>query len=393
VWIHGGAFVNGSGAVSGYDGTRFARDGIVFVSINYRLGAEGFLLLDGAPANRGMLDQVAALRWVRDNIDAFGGDPAAVTIAGESAGAMSVTTLLSMPAAAGLFRRAIPQSGAGHHVIKAETAKKVTNALAQQLGVEPTARGFSAVPPDALVAAQAALSTAISTAPDPAVWGEISSSLMPFEPCIDGEVVPALPIDRLAAGISADVDVLTGSNTDEFALFMVPSGAAGFIDEAMLKGALSAVGADVDKVVGSYRSLLPDASPGELFIAAMSDWFFRIPAIRVAEARLAHGADTYVYEFSWCSPQFEGALGSCHALEIGFVFDNLDDPAGEALTGSAPPQALADEMHRDWVNFVRSGKPGWPVYGSERTVRRFAPASSTVTDPRAEQRSVWEGVR
>ena len=183
VWIHGGAFTNGSGAVSGYDGTRFARDGIVFVSINYRLGAEGFLLLDGAPANRGLLDQVAALRWVRDNIDAFGGDPAAVTIAGESAGAMSVTTLLSMPAAAGLFRRAIAQSGAGHHVIKSETAKKVTDALANNWVSSPPSEGFRAIPPDALVAAQAALSTAISTAPDPAVWDEISSSLMPFEPC------------------------------------------------------------------------------------------------------------------------------------------------------------------------------------------------------------------
>lgn len=125
----------------------------------------------------------------------------------------------------------------------------------------------------------------------------------------------------------------------------------------------------------------------------MSDWFFTIPAIRVAEARLAHGVDTYVYEFAWCSPQFGGALGSCHALEIGFVFDNLDDPAGEALTGSAPPQSLADEMHRDWVNFVRTGNPGWPVYGTDRVVRRFANVSEMVTDPRGEQRSVWEGVR
>ena len=146
VWIHGGAFVNGSGAVSVYDGSTFARDGVVCVTVNYRLGVDGFLVIDGAPANRGLLDLVAALRWVRENIAAFGGDPDAVTIAGQSAGAMSVTTLLSMPAAAGLFRRAIAQSGAGHHVLPAATAAKVTTALADRLGVEPTVEGFAAVP-------------------------------------------------------------------------------------------------------------------------------------------------------------------------------------------------------------------------------------------------------
>src|SRR5664279_2295201 len=155
VWIHGGAFVHGSGAVSAYDGAKFARDGIVCVTINYRLGVDGFLLIEGAPANRGLLDQVAALRWVRENIAAFGGDPDAVTIAGESAGAMSVMTLLSMPATAGLFRRAIAQSGAGHHVIVAATAAKLAAALARDLGVEPTVEGFAAVPIDDLVAGQA----------------------------------------------------------------------------------------------------------------------------------------------------------------------------------------------------------------------------------------------
>jgi para-nitrobenzyl esterase len=393
VWIHGGAFVNGSGAVSAYDGSRFARDGVVCVTINYRLGAEGFLLIDGAPANRGLLDQVAALRWVQDNIAAFGGDPDAVTIAGESAGAMSVATLLSVPAAAGLFRRAIAQSGAGHHVITAVTAAKVTAALAQQLRVEPTVQGFAAVPADRLVAAQAALTANIAAAPNPAAWGEIATNMMAFEPAIDGGVVPARPIDRLAQGVAADVDVLIGSNADEYALFFVPSGIVNFVNNGLLNMALTLVGADAGAVVATYGAALPAASAGELLIAAMGDWFFRVPAIRVAEARLAHGADTYVYEFGWRSPKYGGRLGACHALEIGFVFDNLDDPAGEPMAGSAPPQPLADEMHGAWVAFVESGSPGWAPYGNERTVRRFAEASETVNDPGAAQRQAWDRVR
>jgi para-nitrobenzyl esterase len=393
VWIHGGAFVNGSGAVGVYNGSRFARDGVVCVTLNYRLGVEGFGLIAGAPANRGLLDQVAALRWVRDNIAAFGGDPEAVTIAGESAGAMSVTTLLSMPAAAGLFRRVIAQSGAGHNVLPASTAAKVTAALAGRLGVEATVEGFAAVPVTELVASQAELSASIAAAPDPALWGEIASHMMAFEPVIDGEVVPARPIDRLAGGVAADVGVLIGTNTGEHGLFLVPSGVVDLVSDDLLTMALARVGADAAAVTAAYRAAQPAASPGELMISAIGDWFFAVPAMRVAEARSTHGSDTYVYEFGWRSPQFGGRLGACHALEIGFVFDNLDDPSGEPLAGSAPPQVLADEMHSAWVAYVTSGDPGWAPYGDDRTVHRFATPSETVTDPRPMQRQVWDGVR
>ena len=393
VWIHGGAFVHGSGAVSAYDGAKFARDGIVCVTINYRLGVDGFLLIDGAPPNRGLLDQIAALQWVRDNIAAFGGDPDAVTIAGESAGAMSVLTLLSMPAAAGLFRRTIAQSGAGHHVLSTATAARVTTALAQQLGVEPTIEGFASVPIPDLVAAQASLTEGIAAFPNPALWGEITTDMMAFEPTIDGTVVPQRPIERLAEGVAGDIDVLIGTNSDEHALFLVPKGIINFVNDQLVSIALTAVGADAAAVAATYRGAMPDASPGEIFVAALGDWFYRVPAIRVAEARSAHGRATYVYEFGWRSPQFGGRLGACHALEIAFVFDNLDDPGGEPLAGSAPPQALADEMHGAWVAFVKGGDPGWAPYGSQRTVRRFDILSETVTDPSPAQRKVWDGVR
>jgi para-nitrobenzyl esterase len=187
--------------------------------------------------------------------------------------------------------------------------------------------------------------------------------------------------------------VLTGSNSDEHTLFFVPNGVAGFIDEQMLTGAVAMVGAEPERTIAAYREAEPGASPGELMIAALGDWFFRIPAIRVAEARQANGADTFVYEFCWPSPQFDGHLGACHAIEVSFVFDNLDDPLGEPMIGPAPPQHLADEMHSAWVAFAKTGSPGWAPYGSARTTHRFNEVSATVDDPDSALRRVWEGVR
>ncbi len=393
VWIHGGAFVNGSGAVSLYDGSGFARDGVLCVTINYRLGVDGFGVVKDAPANRGLLDQIAALGWIRDNIAAFGGDPAQVTIAGESAGAMSVATLLALPAAHGLFRRAILQSGGGHHVLTAATASKVTAEIAARLGVEPTAAGLSSVPVAELVATQAAVAASIAQAPDPARWAEITVNAMAFEPVVDGELLTRRPIDALADGESTNVDVLIGTNTDEHALFLVPGGFTGLVGEPLLRGLLSGLGADVDELLVTYRADHPGATPGELLVAVLSDWFFRIPAIRIAEARTAHGADTYIYEFGWRSPQFDGRLGACHALEIGFTFDNLADPAGVPLAGPAAPQALATSMHAAWVRFVTDGDPGWDAYGTGRGVMYFGDTSVLVQDPRRSQRQVWDGVR
>jgi para-nitrobenzyl esterase len=396
VWIHGGAFVNGSGAVPMYDGSSFARDGIVCVTINYRLGVDGFGAVDSAPANRGLLDQIAALTWVRDNIAAFGGNPGGVTVAGESAGAMSVATLMALPAARGLFRRAILQSGGGHHVLTAATAAKVTAEIAARLGVEPTVEGLSSVEVPQLVATQSEVAAFIAGTPDPARWAEITVNSMAFEPVVDGRLLTRRPIDGIAAGGAADVDVLIGTNTDEHALFLVPNGFASMVDDALLRRLLAGLGADVDKLLSSYRSDRPTGTAGELLIAILSDWFFRIPAVRIAEARAEVAAGTFMYEFGWPSPRFDGRLGACHALEIGFTFDNLADPAGVPLAGEAPPQALASDMHASWVGFVADGHPGWPAYGADRTVRHFGGfggSSDLVHDPRREQREVWDGIR
>ncbi|MGI8334359.1 carboxylesterase/lipase family protein [Actinomadura scrupuli] len=372
VWIHGGAFTNGSNSLAEYDGTAFARDGIVFVSVNYRLGAEGFAYLDGAPANRGLLDQLAALHWIQENIEAFGGDPRRVTIAGESAGAWCVQTLLSMPRAKGLFQRAIAQSGGAQHYLSAETGRLVAKDLAARLGTDPTREAFAALPPDTVAAAVRAVITEVQTAPDPDKWGELALSSQPFAPTVDGEVLGNAPLESL----DPEVPLLTGTTAEEARLILVASGALDLVDETALRQA-----------VATYRRNRSDATPGDLLSAVVSDWYFRIPAIRAAEAR---GRDTWVYRFDWASP----ILGSGHGVDVPFAFDTLDSPGLEPRLGANPPQPVADTFHALWVAFAGGADPGWPRY--DRTRRTVGVITDTVTpvdDPAGDERVLWEGHR
>lgn len=403
VWIQGGMFEIGSQA--SYNGSHFARDGIVCVVINWRVGADGFLYLGDGCANLGLLDQVAALEWVRENIATFGGDPTNVTIFGESAGAMSIGTLLSMPRAEGLFRRAIAQSGAAHQVIPAETARRIGRYLAEKLGVPPTREAISAVPVERLLTAQAELKAELLAHPDPDRWGqEVVTSTLPWQPVIDGEVIPGPPIDRITAGTSAQVDVIVGTNTDDWKLFLVVSGAIDQITEQILTGpvgvygyqALATYGFPAKTALAAYRAAYPNAGPGDLLAAVQTDWWVRIPAIRLADAHSNATSGTYMYEFAWPSPEFNGRLGAVHALEIPFVFDTLnkDLPLLGPLLGAEPPQKLADTMHAAWVAFATNGDPGWPKYDlSRRATMRFNTTSQVVDDPRSWERALWEGVR
>jgi carboxylesterase type B len=395
VWIAGGGFeFHGTGASPWYDGSRFARDGIVCVTINYRVAADGFLYLGGGNANRGLLDQVAALEWVRDNIAGFGGDPGNVTVFGQSAGAMSIGTLLSMPRAEGLFRRAIVQSGGAHQVISAETARRVSQRLAEKLGVEATREAIAAVPVDRLLQAQAELMDDLVAHPDPERWGlETVVNMMLWQPVIDGDVIPARPIERIGAGVGADIDLLVGSTQDEWRVFLVPSGMIDQVTAEALAGAVAAYGLPEEATLAAYRAAHPDASAGDLLAAIQGDWYIRIPAIRLADAHAPHTGATYMYEFAWRSPQFDGRLGACHGAEIPFVFDTLGHGT-ELLWGTDPPQSLADSMHAAWVGFATHGDPGWPRYDlSRRATMRFDVPSEIVEDPLSAERSLWEGVR
>ncbi len=394
VWIPGGMFeYHGTGASPWYDGSRFARDGIVCVTINYRVGAEGFLYLGEGNANRGLLDQIAALAWVQENIAAFGGDPGNVTIFGESGGAMSVGMLLSMPCAEGLFLRAIAQSGAAHHVTSVATAQQISQYLAEKLGVAATREAIAAISTDRLLAAQEELRADLISRPDPERWGEVATTMLPWEPVIDGDILPARPIDRIAAGAGAGIDTIVGTNTEEHRLFLVTSGAIDQVTTEALAGAVAAYGLPIEATLDAYRTAHPNASAGDLLAAIQTDWYWRIPAIRLADAHAENPSATYMYEFAWRSPQFNGRLGACHALEIAFVFDTLGEET-EPLMGTDPPQQLADTMHAAWVAFASRGDPGWPKYDlSRRATMRFDTTSELVDDPRSVERALWEGWR
>lgn len=386
VWIHGGAFANGNSAVPIYDGHAFARDGVVLVTINYRLGIDGFALLPDVPANRGLLDQIAALDWVRENIAAFGGDPASITIFGESAGAMSVTTLLSLPKASGLFAGAIAQSGATQAAADPADAALVSAELGRVLGRPATAHSLAELPLPELITAQAAVRDALAADPDPARFGRsIVAGSMAFVPVIDGDLLTAHPLAAITAGAGADIPLLIGTNSEEYRLFLVPSGLAAMITEEMLTGLAGRAGA-TQQVLDLYRANRPGASPGDLLAALLTDRFFLRPMVAVAQARAGGQAATYCYEFAWPNP----AIGAAHALEIPFVFDNLTASGAELVTGPAAPQALADEMHATWIRFARTGDPGWPAFDQRHPVRVFdAGGGSVEFDLRRDERTIW----
>lgn len=395
VWLHGGGFLNGSGSLPCYDGSAFARDGVVLVTLNYRLGAPGYLYLGDGPANMGLLDQISALTWVRANIEAFGGDPGNVTVFGESAGAMSIGTLLATPAAAGLFRRAVLQSGAAHQTHDLASARLITARFAEILGIEATRAAFEAVPLERMLAAQPDLRARLWSDPDPAKWGRTVATMLPFEPVVDGETLPEDPAVVIGRGEGLDVQVLIGCNLDEFRLFTVPTGQFDVLPEAVARVTATRYGLDPDHAFEVYRAAGSASTPGELHARLVTDWIYRIPALRLAEAYARRRAGSvYAYEFTWQPSAFDGKIGACHGAELPFVFDNLADDGFHALLGPERPRKLADVMHSAWLAFARDGDPGWSAYDVHaRPTMIFDLESEVATDPRAEERRMWEGVR
>jgi para-nitrobenzyl esterase len=364
VWIPGGAYMRGDAADAVYDGAAFARQGIVFVSVNYRVGVDGFMAVPGAPANRGLLDQIAALHWVQKNIAAFGGDPSRVTVAGGSAGAGAIACLMGMPSAEGLFGQVILQSPslATHTADEAAVAAK---AVATLLGVPLLRDAIARVPLTALIGALKRL------ADDPALrrcLGFNTRNFFPIRAVVDGELLKAPPLQAMAntwRSRAPGFSVLVGSNREEMRLYAVPTGVIErtteaelneFARDAAVPGELVALYA-VDPITGARRT------PGEMLCAMQSDFFYRHAARQIARDASAAGVAAYRYEFDWPSPRCEGRLGAAHGLEVPFVFDRLDTTAGAEITGAGAPQALADAMHGTWVKFVKEGDPGWPRVG------------------------------
>jgi para-nitrobenzyl esterase len=413
VWIHGGGFATGSGGVPWYHGDRLAgRGDVVVVTLNYRLGVFGFLHLGellgadfAGSGNLGLLDQIAALRWVRDNIAGFGGDPNRVTIFGESAGGMSVACLLAAPAAEGLFHRAIAQSGAAHHVSTTERAHGVALDLLAGLGVssdQPEALLDAGV--EDLLRSQDALAQARTTAALRRAVPPLEAGSLPFQPVVDGVVLPQRPLDAIAAGSAAETPLITGTTREEWRLFHAASGAS--MDEARLAAAAGWLfGADRGHdVIAAYRATDPDASASDVYVALASDWVFRIPALRLAEvhARAARAPSTFVYEFDYASRAFGGLLGACHIVDVPFVLDNLDRGGVDLFLGGLDDAAhrLAAATSGAWLAFARTGDPSheglppWTPYDPDHrtTMILAAGGCEIVENPRSAERALWDGV-
>ena len=387
VWIYGGAYRVGS--AEGYDGRRIASDGdLVVVTFNHRVGVEGFAAIDGAPANRALLDQVAALEWVRENITAFGGDPDQVTVFGESAGAGSIAALMAMPRATGLFHRAITQSVPGTYFSDA-LARDITAAIAAELGLRPTAAELSGVDPQVLAAAGAAVAAKLGGYGDR--WGQVAHTPTPFSPVVDGDVLPTTPWEALAAGAGRGVQLVTGHNRDEFRLFMAHE--LGRIDDARAVGALRVFGPGPDGE-RAYRDAYPDAPAQQLYELVQSDWLFRMPSLHLAEAQVAGGGQAHVYELTWSAPANGGFLGACHGLDVPLVFGDFDAPVAQMLLGPEPPEAaevLSARFRSAWTAFAATGDPGWPAYDTHRRLTQVFDTEPAVTAyPEETSRRLWQ---
>lgn len=365
VFIHGGSFVSGSKDVPLYDGSAFARDGVVCVVINYRLGIEGFLPIAGAPTNLGLRDMLAALAWVRDNIAVFGGDPGNVTMFGESGGAWCIACLMTSPLAKGLFHAAICQSGHVYISRDLELMRGLAKRVAKRLKIAPDRDSFVNLTAEQLLPAQ-------DWVMKPSFWFDMRDAqrrdpafgITRFMPVHGDDVLPICTLEALRLGAGKEIDLLIGTTSEEARLFFAPGKlmfklkrwmALMFINKALPNGkaALRAYGLDEK-----------GARPGEVLARAMTDLMFRAMARRTAE--LHHGR-SHVYEFDWRSPALGGQLGAAHVVELPFVFDLLPRASGpNALLGEHPPQALADSIHALWMRFATDRVLPWDEFDAER---------------------------
>ncbi|WP_127818567.1 carboxylesterase/lipase family protein [Microbacterium sp. CPCC 204701] len=373
VWIHGGGYISGSPASPWYDGRAFNRDGVVTVSISYRLGFDGFGHIPGAPSNRGVRDWLLALQWVQHNIASFGGDPSRVTIAGQSAGGGAVLTLLGMPEAQPLFHAVYALSGAVADV-SLERARTASAHLAHLAGVAPTRDGFASVPEDTLRVLQEKAGAPDSTDRIAPVRALLTDGL-PWGPTIDGELLAQPTLASLRSGVGAGKPLVLGSTDDEFTMVMDDAKRALRLLPAAL--GLAKLGLPRER----RRAYLADNGPqrrkGTAAVLGryVTDVVFRSEVVRIAEAR--GSAPTWVYRFTWPSPTRGWAL---HCLDVPFWFDCLDDPHVRTIAGDAPPRRLADAVHGAAVALIRGGDPGWRPWSDAPGATRIFGAEASAPD-------------
>jgi para-nitrobenzyl esterase len=362
VWIYGGAFIFGAASQPEYDGANLARAGVVLVTLNYRTGFEGLGWLPDAPQNRALLDQLAALRWVQENIAGFGGDPGNVTIFGQSAGGSSVAALTAAEAGRGLFGRAIGQSVTAAFLPE-EQARATAERIAAAIGVPLTSEAFAGIKSEAIHAVQA-------------TQGQVT----PYGLVVDGDIVR----DQPWRGLRAEVDLVTGFARDEYRFFAMA------MNEDLSAVDVAGVAAAHGVPLEAYRAAYPGASDADLYLLIQSDAFFRIPSTWCAQEHPGH---SWCYEVTWPTPVFGGALGACHLLDVPLTFGNFRGPMAGMLFGeSVPPDAieLAQEVRKSLTTFAATGDPGWPEYRKgEALTRIWDVPASVVADPVSASRMIW----
>lgn len=386
VWIHGGRYLEGASSNPHHDGGTLAKAGVVMVSMNYRTGVEGFAHIGGAPDNRGILDQLCALRWIRDNVAAFGGDPGNVTVFGQSAGAGCIAALLAMPMAAGLFRRAIAQSVPGTY-FSPRLAGAISSAIAAELGARATVDEIAPIPPRALLTAT---DTVIQKMPEFADnWGPMALSPTPFSPVVDGDLLPHAPWRALSRGAAQGIDLLVGHTRDEYRLF-----AAHFGDEVTDEQ----LTATLDRLAPSphgardYRAAHPDATPAQLREIVNADWLFRMPSLHLANAQHTGNGNAWTYELRW---GYNREQEASHSLDFLLVLGTLsaDDVRNHPAAypnAAAEAVSLSRDMRTDWVNFASTGTPGWVPYDPDtRSTRVYDAAPTTQPYPEESSRRIW----
>ena len=383
VYIHGGGYVSGSQASPWYDGASFNRDGVVVVTLSYRLGFDGFGWISDAPANRALLDWLLALEWVQQNIGEFGGNPHQVTIAGQSAGGGAVLTLLAMPGAQHLFQRVYSISPTTN-VTTPERAEQFGRQLAELAGVEPTRAGLGALSESRVLELQNQISSVGPAAGDADPLAGLISLVtdgLVLCPIVDGDLLPSNFSEAFQAGTGSDKPLVVGATDNEFN--MAVNRVRDTLSDSAPGDLLRRAGL-ADPTVDAYLADHAELDAAGVLGQYLTDAMFRVGIVQVAEARGA--APTWVYRFAWRSPTFGEAI---HCIDVPFFFDCLDAYRVSVIAGDAPPQAVADEVHAAAVSFVVNSEPGWPAWsGADRVARIFDTPSSTLPDGYAGVRSL-----
>ena len=386
-WIHGGGFDGGTASADTSDGSALAKIGdVVVVTINYRLGALGYLYIPGVTANMGQLDQILALKWVHDNIHLFGGDPNNVTIFGGSAGGYAVVTLCAMPAAKGFFQRVIAQ---GTPPVDPKPDEGPTKNLMNKLGIKQgDIDALRIIPAQEIIKAQSEVS---------------KGSILSFRPQIDGKTLPIHPLEAFKAGDCKDIDLMMGTNLDEGSLFIAINPALNNLNDESIIGALAITGTEkekIEKILTTYKNAREgnySNEPRQLLSAILTDMIFRLPTIRLLEDQSKYQPNTYNYLFTWPSPLLGGKLGSMHGLEGPYVFNQLENPEHKLSLGPNPDYDLSTKMMAAWTSFARNGNPNndqlphWPAYDTNsRATMIFGNKVEVLNAIFEQERAVWD---